>query len=311
MSQLETGEGLRPVGPKGRSGRSVSPVIAETLELSDGVALSYTDHPVPIGSGRLPFVLVHGWMCDSGDWDPLLPWLTSRGRVVAVDLRGHGRSSRPGDGYTPSQLALDLTALLSHLGIDRCVLVGHSAGAEVAVTVAVARPDLVAALVSVDPAYGAAPGDVARLSQLVVDLGLRDGPEVASAYMARIDSPRTPPALAERHRTRPLAASPQVLQASFRDLTFGPSAFRIRPLTDDVLRRRDAPMLAVYRNAERAAVGRELATLADDVVHAYDGAGHWPHQEQPDRFASDVERWLSTTAVAQRIQHPHTDQERA
>ncbi len=244
------------------------------VELPDGVRLAFDDHgPVSAEHAWLPVVLVHGWLCDSGDWDQLLPWLTTRTRVVTVDVRGHGASSRTTAGLTPPQMADDVAAVLGSLGISRCLVFGHSAGAEVAVSLAVRRPELVAALVCVDPAYGAAEDDLPRLTQLIHDLGTPRGRLIASEYMARIDGPDTPPELARRHRERPLSAPPDVVEASFRGFTLGAAAFRVRPTTDEALARRRVPLFAVYRNAERAEVGRAFATQPDDVSWRTRAAG--------------------------------------
>jgi len=77
-------------------------------------------------------------------------------RLVSYDARAHGESD-PGDGYEYSDLAEDLVSVLEQLDIERAVLVGHSMGAATAVRVALERPDLVAGLVQITPAYTGEP----------------------------------------------------------------------------------------------------------------------------------------------------------
>ena len=113
------------------------------------VQMFFTDE----GTGDPPLVFVHGYTCDSHDWSWQLPHFTQEHRVLAVDLRGHGRSSAPPDGYSPEELASDVAALLESLHVARVVAVGHSLGGAVVSALAVEYPDLVAALVCVDPAY--------------------------------------------------------------------------------------------------------------------------------------------------------------
>ena len=86
-------------------------------------------------------------------WWPLDPWklkvapaLSRRWETVIMDCRGTGRSSRPEDGYTVSQFAEDCAALLAHLGISRCHVVGFAIGGQILQALAIARPDLVATL---------------------------------------------------------------------------------------------------------------------------------------------------------------------
>jgi pimeloyl-ACP methyl ester carboxylesterase len=105
------------------------------------------------GAGDPPLLFVHGYSCDSHDWSWQLPHFTQEHRVLAVDLRGHGRSSAPPNGYAAEQLASDVAALLESLDVPPVVAVGHSLGGAVVSALAVEYPALVAALVCVDPAY--------------------------------------------------------------------------------------------------------------------------------------------------------------
>src|SRR5262245_11199854 len=77
----------------------------------------------------LPVVLLHGFPLDGRMWDATARVLAAAGfRAIVPDLRGHGRSP-PGDGpSTMESMADDAAALLDHLGVRRCVLVGFSMG---------------------------------------------------------------------------------------------------------------------------------------------------------------------------------------
>src|ERR1700730_4546977 len=88
------------------------------------VRLFFTEH----GRGDLTVLLVHGFTADSSDWIWQIPHLASAYRVIAVDLRGHGRSSAPPDGYGPVSLAEDLAGLIDYLGVGQVVAIGHSLG---------------------------------------------------------------------------------------------------------------------------------------------------------------------------------------
>jgi pimeloyl-ACP methyl ester carboxylesterase len=76
----------------------------------------------------------------------VVPLLSQRYRTIIFDCRGTGRSSKPKDGYTVEQFAQDGVALLSHLKISRCHLVGFALGGQIVQAMAIARPDLVATL---------------------------------------------------------------------------------------------------------------------------------------------------------------------
>lgn len=80
-------------------------------------------------------------------WNPQVPGLSDRWRVVRFDLRGHGRSPAPPGPYTVDALALDVVALLDELGLDRVAYCGLSIGGAIGQWLAVHRPDRLDSLV--------------------------------------------------------------------------------------------------------------------------------------------------------------------
>lgn len=101
------------------------------------------------GEGR-PVVLLHGLASTCRIWDFVAPILARDFAVIAVDQRGHGDSGKPEQGYDFASIAGDAAALLEGRGIQSPVLVGHSWGADVALELAAARPDLLQGIVFVD-----------------------------------------------------------------------------------------------------------------------------------------------------------------
>ena len=93
-----------------------------------------------------PVVLVHAGICDSRMWDPQWETFSRAHRVVRYDMRGFGRSPLVPGRYSPPG---DLIALLDELALGPAALVGASMGGGISLQVAVARPDLVSALVLV------------------------------------------------------------------------------------------------------------------------------------------------------------------
>ncbi len=100
------------------------------------------------GAGR-PIVCLHGLASNARWWDWVAAGLAPPHRVVAVDMRGHGRSDRPEHGYGFPEVTRDLEALLGQLGLQAPVVVGHSWGASVALWLAAEVPE-VAGVVCVD-----------------------------------------------------------------------------------------------------------------------------------------------------------------
>jgi 3-oxoadipate enol-lactonase len=100
-------------------------------------------------AGEGPAVaLVHEGICDSGMWDSQWAAWAGSYRLLRVDLRGFGRTPL---GSEPYSHARDVIDALDEHGLERAALVGVSLGGRVALEVAVARPDLVRALVLVAP----------------------------------------------------------------------------------------------------------------------------------------------------------------
>src|ERR1700754_3956033 len=83
---------------------------------------------VVIGGEGPPLLLVHGWPENWYAWRFVMPELAKHFRVIAVDQRGMGESSKQASGYDTAQLANDLVALMDALGHKQFAVVGHDTG---------------------------------------------------------------------------------------------------------------------------------------------------------------------------------------
>lgn len=106
-------------------------------------------HYETAGEGA-PLLLLHGLGSSSADWALQGPVFAQRYHVIAVDLRGHGRSPSGPLRYRVEQLAEDMAALLAHLGQPPAHVVGLSLGAATALPLAARHPDRVRSLVLVN-----------------------------------------------------------------------------------------------------------------------------------------------------------------
>jgi pimeloyl-ACP methyl ester carboxylesterase len=136
------------------------PVIAHTHHVWDTglVEDGWLDGEVPLhyvqwcppDRGRGPsLLLLHGTSSNALYWTRVARSLTDR-RIVALDLRGHGRSSRPDSGYSVEDMAADAARALDALGLEQSFVVGHSWGVAIALQLAAARPDVVVGAAFVD-----------------------------------------------------------------------------------------------------------------------------------------------------------------
>jgi 3-oxoadipate enol-lactonase len=116
-------------------------------EVVNGNEVNYID----VGEkGRLPIVLIHGFPFSHEMWEPQIQALQKQFRVIAYDLRGHGKSS-VGDGqYMLEFFVDDLIGLLDHLKIGKAAICGLSMGGYIALRAAERNPDRVLALVLAD-----------------------------------------------------------------------------------------------------------------------------------------------------------------
>jgi len=113
------------------------------------ITLRYRDW----GGVGAPIVLLHGLASSLRIWDFVAPILAERFRVVAVDQRGHGLSSKPDDGYGFEEVGADLAALVELIGLERPVVVGHSWGGSVAVRFGTDHPEMARGLALVDGGF--------------------------------------------------------------------------------------------------------------------------------------------------------------
>ncbi len=101
-------------------------------------------------AARPPVLLIHGLGSSCRDWEPQVAALSRCFRVVAPDLRGHGRSTRPAPPYGPAVFADDLAALVERLGLGAVALVGISLGGIVALELALRHPSRVRSVVAIN-----------------------------------------------------------------------------------------------------------------------------------------------------------------
>ncbi len=114
-------------------------VVHHELPTPDGGTI----HAVERGSGR-PLVLLHGITLRHDVWAPQFHQLADRYRVIAVDLRGHGRSTAGSAGYGIPRLSDDLATLLTSLDLHGAVVVGHSMGGMTVMQFCGDHPDVLA-----------------------------------------------------------------------------------------------------------------------------------------------------------------------
>ena len=103
--------------------------------------ISFSD----VGKGAA-IVLLHGFLENTTMWDKIIPEISKRNRVIAIDLLGHGKSDCLGYVHSMELLAETVATVLKHLRIRKCVLIGHSLGGYVGLAFAEKHPQKIKGL---------------------------------------------------------------------------------------------------------------------------------------------------------------------
>jgi pimeloyl-ACP methyl ester carboxylesterase len=263
--------------------------------LPDGVSLAYVDMGNRSGPALL---LIHGYTDSARDWVPMLPYLSKRYRVILVDIRGHGKSSKPECCYTRLDFAYDIKLLLDTLGVQKADIVGHSLGSIIAQTFAEFWPERTAHVVLISSTGGLPPG--ARKPQFDFAAEIRKLKEPIDAdspfMIAWWDSP-TPvdPDFIRRERQDAagiplrvwLAVLDQGLRADggFADL-------------QGTLPRLKAPTLLIWGSKDPIMEEDARQSLRKGLpaakVTILDGLGHNPFWENPRAVAAAIDEFLAS-----------------
>ncbi len=263
-----------------------------TIANINGVNLNYEI----AGQGETVVVL-HGMTGSTQDWANQIRVLSPNYRVVALDMRGHGKSAAPPgeEEYSIPIFTEDVFGLLKLLNIEKCCLVGHSVGGFIALQFALKHQDMLAALVPVDTASGqiaGAPG-AAQLRQKLDELARSQGLEAAFEYDAannpmRIERFQKHPELKEISRRKVLMTSVNGYiycpRGSAKRETLTPRLSEIKVPTLIYWGEEDSPFTQAVQVLKEGIPDSELVTVK--------GVGHSPHEEAPEVFNEALVKFL-------------------
>jgi pimeloyl-ACP methyl ester carboxylesterase len=143
-------------------------------------------HFVRAGRGAPPIFFVHGFACSHDDWHFQFEHFEKSHDVIACDLRGHGETPGRPQECSIEHYGGDVAALVMNLGLEDCILVGHSMGCRVVLEAARLVPKKVAGLVLVDGSRNAAgdPEAAEKSARATIDnLGYRQFAEALFRQM--------------------------------------------------------------------------------------------------------------------------------
>ena len=265
------------------------------------------------GDPGLPvLLLVHGITSSSATWEPVIPALAEHAHVIAPDLLGHGQSDKPSADYSLGALASVLRDLLERLGHDRASVVGHSLGGGVAMQFAYQfyehcdRLVLVASgglgrEVSVALRAATLPGAELVLP-LIVNRYVRDAGVALSRLLGRVPVQLLPSAVEAARGYASLADVPtrSAFVHTLRSVV-GPSGQRVSSSDRLYLAEGRATMVVWGAGDTIIPVSHARAAhaaLPGSRLEVFERSGHFPHQDEPARFAKVLLDFLQTTEAA-------------
>jgi len=261
------------------------------VALHDGEVLAYLEMGDPQGP---PVVLIHGYTDSARDWVPMLPFMPKRFRLILVDIRGHGESSKPECCYTRYDFAYDIKLLLDRLHVRRADIVGHSLGSIIAQTFAETWPQRTHRVVLISSTGGRPDGTPAKSAQFDFAAGIRklkEPIEADSPFMiAWWDSPTPVNADFIRREREDSAKIPLRVWLAVLDQGL--------PMTglQRTLPQLKAPTLLIWGSKDPIMGPEDRASLRTALPHAevkiFDGLGHNPFWEQPRAVAGEIIRFL-------------------
>jgi pimeloyl-ACP methyl ester carboxylesterase len=245
---------------------------SKTVASSDGIPIAYEVH----GTGPIAVVLVHGWSCDRSYWQAQLKPLSTRFKVVNVDLAGHGESGLGRKAWTMASFGGDVAAVVKKLGLERVVLVGHSMGGDVIVEAARQLQGRTAGLIWVDTYRELGPPRTAEQRAAFVARFRGNFVDTTRGFVRGMFPPNADKALVERVALD-MSSAPQ-------DVALGAmeSAFSYDAKVPVLLQELKLPVIAINPDNSPS----DSASLARHGVQlvVLSGVGHFLMMEDPQRF---------------------------
>ena len=247
------------------------------------VQLAYEEQ----GAGDPPLVFVPGWCCDRTLFAPQVEHFSRTHRVVALDLRGCGASPVVDDGYDIPTQAADVAALCDDLGLERAVIVGHSLGGMIGLELAATRPELVGAVVGVDPGpIDPLPDTRERFAALAEAIEGEAGAAARRTYVEDLFLPADDAETRQRTLEVMCAVPAPVAGAVLRGVVEWNGLAAIRACA--------APILVVLSQPRGSnAPARLLAAKPDVEVGITVGSGHFNQLVVPQQVNAMIERFVA------------------
>jgi pimeloyl-ACP methyl ester carboxylesterase len=258
----------------------------------DGVALFYEE----AGEGEPPVLLVHGWCCDHTYFAPQFEHFAEQGhRVVAPDLRGHGKSEKPEQSYTMQVFADDLLWTCGQFGLEKPIVIGHSMGGIAAFDLAARYPDLPSAVVMLDAAVVLPSAARTAIPRFLEQLRGPDYRKVIRRYVANSLFIPTDDQERKERVLEEMSSTPQhVVVSAFEGLRdYDPNEAAGGPAVPGLY-------IAADELQPRSDMGRFHELFPQILYGKTVGSGHFCQLEVPEQVNAMIERFLAVSLQGER-----------
>ncbi len=246
------------------------------------------------GQGR-PIIILHGLFGSARNWQGIARSLAENHRVITPDLRNHGQSFHE-DSMSYIDMADDIITLCDHLNISDCMLMGHSMGGKVAMTVALTHPEQFSALIIAD----IAPFDYEHSFHDLVEA------------MKNMDFKNLKSRADAEAKLKKMSNDINTIQFILQNLIRVDGNFSWRINLDAIsasltslsqfpnnLKTKSCHMPSLFlggsesnylRSIHNAAIYRHFPAAEITMI---EGAGHWLHAEKPQEFLKEVKTFIN------------------
>ncbi len=244
---------------------------------------------------QIPLLLIHGFPLDSTLWELQFQGLEGMSRIIAPDLRGHGRSDNPPGPYSMEMFADDINGLLDHLGVYRpVILCGLSMGGYVLFEFYRRYPERVAGIILTATRAGADSKEGKANRDKAVESVQKNGIRpIAEAMLPKLLAPASyeDKELVAYVREMMETASPEGMLGALQ-------AMKNRPDSTPTLAKIDMPTLVIHGEDDQIIPLAEAEAMFEAIegseMVVLENAGHLPNLEQPEKFNEAVADFIES-----------------
>jgi pimeloyl-ACP methyl ester carboxylesterase len=246
----------------------------------NGIKIDYRDE----GSGPA-VIFIHAFPLNQSIWDDQVAALKQSYRTITLDLRGFGSSDAPAGPYSMEEMAADVRALMTKIGLDDAVFVGLSMGGYISLAFYRSYPEQVRALVLADTRASADNEEGRERRMRSAERAEREGAQaIAGEMLPMLLAPETiekNAALVARVRAMIESNSPSAIASAQRAMAGRPDSSRL-------IERMNIPVLVIVGSEDSLTKVEESKAMSDKIpgsrLRVIEGAGHLSNVERPAEF---------------------------